>query len=212
MRPLVFATRNRGKLFELRALLVDRGLEVIDLDEVGRRQGRVPPDTVEDAPTFAGNATKKAREVAAATGWPALADDSGLEVDALGGAPGVYSARYAGGHGDDGANNAKLLAALAAVAPPQRTAQFRCVLALADPAGLLGSRVITAEGIVRGTILDAPRGIGGFGYDPLFLCPELGQTFAEAGVAAKSQVSHRGRAMAALLPELTAYLGPADAG
>ncbi|MBK9032630.1 MAG: RdgB/HAM1 family non-canonical purine NTP pyrophosphatase [Myxococcales bacterium] len=206
MRPLVVATRNRGKLYELRAMFDGLGVEVIDLAEAATRLGYELPDTIEDAPTFVGNAEKKAREVAAATGWPALADDSGLEVDALGGAPGVYSARYAGGHGDDDANNAKLLAALAGVPPERRTAQFRCALVVADPAGVLADGVMTAEGTVRGVILDAPRGAGGFGYDPLFFCPELDQTFAEAGVGPKGHVSHRARALATLLPSLRAYL------
>jgi XTP/dITP diphosphohydrolase len=206
MRPLVFATRNRGKLFELRVLFEGTDLEVVDLAEATARLGTELPDTVEDAPTFAGNAAKKAREVAAATGWPALADDSGLEVDALGGAPGVWSARYAGSHGDDDANNAKLLAALDGVPADKRTAQFRCALAVADPAGPLGDETMTAEGVVRGVILDAPRGDGGFGYDPLFFSPELGATFAEAGVGPKGEVSHRARALAGLLPGLRAYL------
>lgn len=192
----MFATRNRGKLVELRALLP--GIEVRSLDDVH------VPEVVEDADTFAGNAIKKAREVSAATGLPALADDSGLEVDALGGAPGVLSARYAGGGHDDAANNAKLLAALAGVA--DRTARFRAVLALADAGGPLGAAAITAEGTCEGVILDAPRGSGGFGYDPLFYCPELGQTFAEAGVGTKSHLSHRARAMQAIKPRLLAYL------
>ena len=209
MRPLVFATRNHGKLVELRALLVGAPCDVIDVAEAAARLGYELPDTVEDAPTFAGNAAKKAREVALATGWPALADDSGLEVDALGGAPGVYSARYAGRHGDDAANNAKLLAALAGVEPAQRTAQFRSALAFADPAGSLGADLLTSEGVVRGTLLEAPRGDGGFGYDPLFFSPELGQTFAEAGLGPKGQVSHRARAMAALAPLLEVYLAVA---
>jgi XTP/dITP diphosphohydrolase len=225
-RPLVFATRNRGKLAELRALVP--GVDVLSIDEAEARLGRAIPEVVEDADTFAGNAIKKAREVAAATGLPALADDSGLEVDALAGAPGVYSARYAGpdaggaahergpagpsygGSGfavaGDAANNARLLAALAGVPPERRTARFRCVLALADPAGPLGDGVITAEGIAEGVVLDAPRGTGGFGYDPLFLFPPLGQTFAELGVGTKNGLSHRARAMAALAPQLTAYL------
>ena len=206
MRPLVVATRNRGKLYELRAMFAATDLEVIDVAEAEVRLGVTIPDTVEDAPTFVGNAGKKAREVAGATGWPALADDSGLEVDALGGAPGVYSARYAGGHGDTAANNAKLLAALVGVPPERRTAQFRCVLAVADPAGLLGGELMTAEGVVRGTLLEAPRGTGGFGYDPLFFSPELGLTFAEADRDAKAAVSHRGRALASLLPHLQTYL------
>ena len=192
---LVAATRNRGKLVELRELLP--GVEIIAADELG------VPDVVEDADTFAGNAAKKAREVSAATGLPALADDSGLEVDALDGAPGVLSARYAGGH-DDAANNAKLLAALAGAT--NRSARFRAVLALADVRGSLGDRVITADGTCEGVILDAPRGTGGFGYDPVFYCPELGQTFAEAGVGSKSELSHRARAMRAIRPQLLDYL------
>jgi XTP/dITP diphosphohydrolase len=197
-RPLVFATRNRGKLVELRELLP--GIEVRSLDDIH------VPDVVEDADTFAGNAAKKAREVSQATGLPALADDSGLEVDALGGAPGVYSARYAGEGHDDVANNAKLLAALAGVPSEKRTARFRAVLALADVTGPLGGEVVTADGACEGVILDAPRGTGGFGYDPLFFAPELGMTFAEAGVGPKSDLSHRARAMKAIRERLLAYL------
>jgi len=210
-RPLVFATRNRGKLVELRALLP--GIEVRSLDDIH------VPDVVEDADTFAGNAAKKAREVSQATGLPALADDSGLEVDALGGAPGVYSARYAGEGPKmerggvpptreevDAANNKKLLAALAGVPSEKRTARFRAVLALADVTGPLGTEVITADGACEGTILEAPRGTGGFGYDPLFFAPELGMTFAEAGVGPKSDLSHRARAMKAIRDRLLAYL------
>jgi XTP/dITP diphosphohydrolase len=206
MRPLVFATRNGGKLVELRELLP--GCAVISIDEAAHRLGRAIPEVVEDADTFAGNAAKKAREVSEATGLPALADDSGLEVDALGGAPGVYSARYAGvsGHAADAANNAKLVAALAGVPPDRRTARFRAALALADVAGPLGSRVLTAEGTCEGVILEVARGAGGFGYDPLFFAPELGQTFAEAGVGTKSELSHRARAMRAMRPQLLAYL------
>lgn len=205
-RPLVFATRNRGKLVELIELLAGAPVEVLTIAEAAARLGRELDDTVEDADTFVGNAAKKAREVAAATGWPALADDSGLEVDALGGAPGVYSARWAGAHGHDGANNDKLLAELAGVPPARRTARFRSALVLADPTGPLGDELLVGEGTVEGLVLDAPRGTGGFGYDPLFFCPELGMTFAEAGVGPKGQVSHRARAMAALAPRLTAYL------
>jgi XTP/dITP diphosphohydrolase len=203
VRPLVFATRNSGKLVELRDLLP--GIAVLSVDEAAARVGREIREVVEDADTFAGNASKKAREVSELTGLPALADDSGLEVDALGGEPGVLSARYAGGH-DDAANNAKLLAALADVAADRRTARFRAVLALADVRGPLGDRVITADGACEGIILDAPRGTGGFGYDPLFFSPELGQTFAEAGVGTKSELSHRARAMRAMRPQLLAYL------
>jgi XTP/dITP diphosphohydrolase len=202
-RPLVFATRNAGKLVELRQLLPE--LDVLGVDEAAARLGRTIPEVVEDADTFAGNAAKKAREVSAATGFPALADDSGLEVDALDGAPGVWSARYAGTAGD-AANNAKLLVALRDVPPERRTARFRAVLALADVAGPLDDAVITAEGVCEGVVLDAPRGTGGFGYDPLFLVPELGQTFAELGVGPKGERSHRARAMQAMRPQLLAYL------
>jgi XTP/dITP diphosphohydrolase len=198
----VFATRNRGKLVELRELLA--GFDVLSVDEAAARLGRAIPDVLEDADTFVGNASKKAREVSQITKLPALADDSGLEVDALGGAPGVHSARYAGAGHDDAANNAKLLAALAGVA--NRTARFRASLALADITGALGDRVITSDGTCEGTILDAPRGTGGFGYDPLFFAPELGMTFAEAGVGSKGQLSHRARAMQAIKPQLVAYL------
>jgi XTP/dITP diphosphohydrolase len=201
-RPLVFATRNRGKLVELRELLAD--FDVLSVDEAAARIGRTIPDVIEDADTFVGNATKKAREISAATGLPALADDSGLEVDALDGAPGVYSARYAGEPHSDSANNTKLLAALAGVA--KRTARFRAVLALADTSGPLGAEIITADGTCEGTILTAPRGTGGFGYDPLFFAPELGMTFAEAGLGSKSELSHRARAMRAIKPKLVAYL------
>ena len=199
-RPMVFATRNKGKLVELRELLA--GIDVIAIDDIGRDI----PDVIEDAETFVGNASKKAREVSLATGLPALADDSGLEVDALDGAPGVYSARYAGEPHSDSANNTKLLAALHGVAPAQRTARFRAVLALADVAGPLGTEIVTADGACEGMILTAPRGTGGFGYDPLFFAPELDMTFAEAGLGSKSQLSHRARAMRAIKPKLVAYL------
>ena len=201
--PLVFATRNQGKLVELRQLLPD--LEVIELDTASGRPGRDIAEVIEDADTFAGNATKKAREISAATGLPALADDSGLEVDALDGAPGVYSARYAG-HGDDAANNTKLLAALTGVPAARRTARFRATLALADVTGPLGDQTILADGVCEGVILESARGTGGFGYDPLFLFPALGQTFAELGVGTKSDLSHRARAMRELRPRLIAYL------
>jgi XTP/dITP diphosphohydrolase len=201
-RPLVFATRNQGKLVELRDLLA--GTAVLSIDEAAQRVGRELPDVIEDADTFVGNASKKAREISQLTGLPALADDSGLEVDALDGAPGVYSARYAGEPHSDSANNTKLLAALHGVA--NRTARFRAVLALADPTGPLGDEILTSAGTCEGTILTAARGTGGFGYDPLFFSPELGMTFAEAGVGPKSDLSHRARAMRELKPRLLAYL------
>jgi XTP/dITP diphosphohydrolase len=205
-RPLVFATRNRGKLVELRALLAGTLTEVLSIDEAEARLGVTIPEVVEDADTFAGNAAKKAREVSAATGLPALADDSGLEVDALDGAPGVWSARYAGEGAGDAANNAKLLVALTGVPASRRTARFRACLALADVRGPLGDEVVTADGACEGVILEEPRGTGGFGYDPLFFAPELGQTFAEAGVGPKGHLSHRARAMRAIAPRLLDYL------
>jgi XTP/dITP diphosphohydrolase len=203
-RPLVFATRNKGKLVELRELLP--GIDVLSIDEAANKLGITIPDVIEDADTFVGNASKKAREVSAATKLPALADDSGLEVDALDGAPGVFSARYAGEPHDDKRNNDKLLATLAGIPADKRTARFRAVLALADIAGPLGGEVITADGACEGVILTAPRGTGGFGYDPLFFSPELGMTFAEAGVGTKSELSHRSRAMRAIKPRLLEYL------
>jgi len=206
MSRLVFATRNRGKIVELRELLAELPLEVLSLDDVH------VPEVVEDGDTFAANAIKKAREVSAATGLPALADDSGLEVDALGGAPGVYSARYAGDDATDDANNDKLLAALAGVPEARRTARFRSVLALADVGGRLGDRVITSDGTCEGRVLDHRRGTGGFGYDPLFWAPELGATFAELGVGSKNDLSHRARAMRAMKPRLIDYFRLAKPG
>jgi XTP/dITP diphosphohydrolase len=198
---LVFATKNAGKLAELRALCADLDVEVLSAIDLAT------PEVDEDGDGLAANAIKKAREVSRATGLPALADDSGLEVDALGGAPGVYSARYAGvdGVGADAANNARLLEALAGVPPARRTARFRAVLALADVDGRLGDEAWTAEGVCEGVVLEAPRGTGGFGYDPLFLVPELGLTFAELGVGTKNDRSHRARAMAAMRPRLAGY-------
>jgi XTP/dITP diphosphohydrolase len=192
-RTLIFATRNRGKLAELTSLVAPLGLSVVsvaDRPEV--------PDVEEDGNTFEANATKKARLVAEATGLPSLADDSGLVVDALNGEPGVRSARYAGHRADDRANNARLLAALEGVPSASRAAHFVCVMALADPHGALGQAVRITRGQCAGQILEAPRGAGGFGYDPLFLVPELGQTFAELAPEQKNEISHRARAMAAM--------------
>jgi XTP/dITP diphosphohydrolase len=201
---VVFATRNRKKVGELRVALAARGssLEVVALDEIAPDA----PEVVEDAPTFAGNAEKKARAAHALTGLAAVADDSGLEVDALGGAPGVFSARYAGAGHDDEANNAKLLRELAAVAGEdlaRRTARFRCALAYVGTDGAL----IEADGTVEGRIALAARGAGGFGYDPLFLVEDGeggggGRTMAELSPEEKTRISHRGRAVARLLAEL----------
>ena len=200
--PLVLGTRNRKKGIELAELLAPpweanprlARLEVVALDahpEV--------PDVVEDGDTFAANARKKASEVARALGRWALADDSGLAVDALGGAPGVYSARYAGEPSDDAANNRKLVEALDAVPDEARGAAFLCHLALADPTGEVR---LEASGVCRGRIIRELRGLGGFGYDPLFQIREYHKTFAELGTMAKHQLSHRARAFATLRPGL----------
>lgn len=204
---LVFASRNRGKVVELRELLAGLPIEVRAVDDVAPEM----PDVVEDGDTFEANAIKKARAVSLATGLPALADDSGLEIDALDGAPGVHSARFSGSHGDDEQNNDKVLALLDGVPDERRTGRFRSVLALADTGGSLGDHVIVAEGACEGRILHERRGTGGFGYDPLFYVPELGATFAELGLGTKNDRSHRARAMQALKPRLIAYFQLANA-
>lgn len=196
---LVIATSNRGKLAEIRGILEEAGLK-LRLRALDEFPGITMPP--EDGETFLENARRKALAVARQAGRPALADDSGLCVDALGGRPGVRSARFAGEGAGDAANNARLLAELAGVPAERRGAEFRCAVVLALPDG----RWTAAEGSVRGRILEEPRGTGGFGYDPLFLAEELGMTFAEAAPEAKSQVSHRGRALRALLPRLRSWL------
>jgi XTP/dITP diphosphohydrolase len=199
-RPvLVVATGNRGKLAEIRAKLADLAIEVRSLADY-------PPVAAPDEPelTFEGNARIKARYYAAHTGAWVLADDSGLEVDALGGAPGVHSAYYAGTHGEDEANNAKLLRELEAVPDAERSARFRCALCLAG-AGLPGGERVF-HGVVEGRILRAPQGRGGFGYDPLFYHPDVGGTTAEIPLATKNTLSHRGRALDALRAHLAAVL------
>jgi XTP/dITP diphosphohydrolase len=194
---LVVATRNEGKLVELRALLAPLGYALSSLSELG-----VEGDVVEDAPTFRGNAEKKARAALVATSLPALADDSGLEVDALGGAPGVLSARYAGTGHDDRANNARLLRELADIPDARRTARFRCALCLLAPDG----NKIFVDGVCEGRIARAPRGEHGFGYDPLFFVEDGDfdgrRTMAELTLAEKNRVSHRARALAALSQQL----------
>lgn len=192
---LVLASGNAGKLEELRGILGDGGrlrLHAQSAFGIG--------DVAETGLTFIENALLKARHAARASGLPALGDDSGLCVDALGGAPGLYSARYAGTHGDSAANIAKLLHALEGVADAARTAQFVCVLALLRHAD--DPRPIVVEGHWEGRILDAPRGTQGFGYDPVFLDPRHGCSAAELAPALKNASSHRGRALAALKARL----------
>ncbi len=191
---LVIASGNRGKLAEFADLLGDSGIE-------GIAQGGLGVDDVEETGlTFVENALLKARHAARVTGLPALADDSGLCVDALGGAPGLYSARYAGGHGDAEANIHKLLDALREVPDDRRGAHFHATIVLLrhaeDPEPLI------AEGRWHGRILRAPRGVGGFGYDPVFLDPGRGRSAAELDPALKHRISHRGLALAALRGKL----------
>ena len=201
MRLLV-ASGNAGKVRELRRLLSPlAGVELIGLADVAPL-----PEVVEDAETFEGNAAKKARQTALASGLPTLADDSGLEVDALGGAPGVRSARYAGQHGDDEANNDRLLAELAGVPDEARTARFRCALAFADPAGPLGDEVLVVHGVVEGHITRARRGAHGFGYDPLFQLAGDARTTAELSPEEKNAVSHRADAARKMRVRLRDYL------
>lgn len=199
-RALVVATGNRGKLAEFRTFLEPMGIEVLGLDAFPG----LPP-VVEDGATFAENARKKARAVAAFTGLPALADDSGLEVDALGGRPGVYSARFAGEGASDGANNEKLLGELAGVPAGRRQARYRAAVVIVVPGGAGGAELVEAS--CEGEILEAPRGNGGFGYDPLFLVPELGKTFAELSLEERARVSHRFKALRALAPVLEQLFG-----
>jgi XTP/dITP diphosphohydrolase len=187
---LVVATRNRGKSAEIRKFLADFSIEIKDLNDFGPL-----PEIKEDGDSFEENAYKKASFIARILGLPALADDSGLEVRALGGKPGVHSARYAGPDATDAANNAKLLAAMEGIT--DRQARFCCVLSLAVPTGA----ALTYEAACEGIILEAPRGENGFGYDPLFLHPPTGKTFAEMTLEEKAEVSHRGQAMQELKSE-----------
>jgi XTP/dITP diphosphohydrolase len=210
---LVVATRNRGKLDELRALLAGLGVQVLSVEDVAKREITV----VEDGETFEANAKKKALTVAGATMMLTLADDSGLEVDALGGAPGVRSARFAGERATDAENNAALLAALDTLdADPDGTrasgsykARFRCVLALVDPFVRDGEPVVV-EGVCEGMITRTPRGSGGFGYDPLFLVDGTDKTMAELDEDQKNRISHRGRAFERLRLVLEKVLAERD--
>lgn len=219
-RTILIATRNPGKRREMVAVLCEDNADSLlsrvnwlGVDDVAADL----PDPPENEPTFAANAAFKARYWSRATGLWTLADDSGLEVDALGGAPGVWSARFslldessppdraADRREIDAANNRKLIAALAGVPESGRTARFRCALAL-----VAGDRVLaTAEGAIEGRIIDRPRGSGGFGYDPHFLVPELNRTTAELALSEKNGISHRGRALRLMRRRLIELLGAA---
>jgi XTP/dITP diphosphohydrolase len=197
---LLLATTSQKKLIELRSIFAGLPLTLITLREAG-----VDMDVEETGETFRDNAVLKAEQYARATGLPSLADDSGLEIDALGGEPGVRSARYAGPDATDADRIALVLSKLSAgrdLPPARRTARFRCVMALAEPQGLID----TVDGACEGLIADAPRGSNGFGYDPIFLLPELGRTMAELSAAEKDALSHRGRAGRAARPLLVRRL------
>jgi len=197
---IILATRNPGKLAELRRILAAAGVSaaVTDLDDVPGM-----PEVAETGRTFAENALLKARAVAAFTGLPAVADDSGLCVDVLNGMPGVLSARWSGPHGDDEANLRLLLGQLADVPTGERGAQFVCVAALVLPSG--GEHL--AEGTVRGRLTRSPRGGNGFGYDPIFVPDGFELTTAQMSAGEKDRISHRGKALRALAPVIARELG-----
>ena len=188
---LLVATTNQGKLLELKQLLSSLDVEVLGLDQLDH-----PPGVKEDGATFKDNAMKKALTLARFSGFLTLADDSGLCVDVLDGAPGILSARYGGENADDKANNTRLINELRQISLTRRRAHFHCCIALAWPDG----RCNTVEGRVDGLIIDEERGTNGFGYDPLFLVPEYGKTMAELPAGMKNRISHRGRALQQLLP------------
>jgi XTP/dITP diphosphohydrolase len=197
VKDIVVATENPGKLREIKDALQGMGVEIVSLRDLSPM-----PSIEEDGKTFQENALKKARVVAQRSGRLTIADDSGLEVDCIQGNPGVRSARFAGEGASDAENNLKLLRLLAGVPVSQRGATFRCVIAVVSPQG----KEAWVEGACRGVIADTVRGRRGFGYDPLFLLPELGKTLAELPLETKNRVSHRGRALAALKEALSDFL------
>lgn len=188
---LVIATTNKNKVREFRDILKDLDIDILSLDDFGPI-----PTVIEDGDTFDANAYKKAHHTAKVLGLPAIADDSGLVVEALNGAPGVYSARYAGNNATDEDNCTKLLSELQGV--ENRKAYFECVLSIAVPSG----PALTYEGRCHGTILEEKRGDNGFGYDPVFYFEDLGKTFAEVPLEEKNKVSHRGKALAEVKREV----------
>jgi len=194
---VLIATTNPGKVREVRDILAGLPLRLTTLTDHA-----AVPEPIEDADSFEGNARLKVLYYAGLFGGWTLADDSGLEVDALGGAPGVHSSRYAGPAGDSAANNIKLVQALATVPEDERTARFRCVVALGRPAEILAA----TSGVVEGRIIREARGTGGFGYDPLFFIPAQGSTAAELSPELKNRISHRGQAFRAMIPALIRHL------
>jgi XTP/dITP diphosphohydrolase len=196
LRRVVVATGNPGKIREIEQILGEMDIATVPMSDLGD-----PPDVVEDGLTFEANARKKATKIAAWSGLPSLADDSGLEVDALGGAPGVWSARFAGDQATDAENLSLLLERLKTVAPDKRTARFQCVIVLALPDG----GELVARGDCEGRIANEREGVGGFGYDPVFVESQAGQTFGVLPPDYKNRVSHRAKALAsfaAQLPEI----------
>jgi XTP/dITP diphosphohydrolase len=196
---LVVASRNRKKTVEIRDLLAPYGIEVVGISEIAG-----VPDVVEDGQTFAENAAKKASQTARTLSLWTLGEDSGLEVAALAGAPGIYSARFSGPNATDESNNAKLLSELSAVPDERRNARYVCNAALAAPSGEIRLHV---EAYCHGRITREPRGTNGFGYDPYFLIPEYHRTFGELSPAVKRHLSHRARAFERLIPQLVRLLG-----
>ena len=196
---VVVASRNRHKLREIGVLLADSGLawDLVSVDEVAPKCA-----LTEDETSFEGNALSKARQAAAATGLPTLADDSGIEVDALAGAPGVYSARWSGEPCGDARNNQKMLRELAGVPTEKRTARYRCAAAFVDPARGLE---LVRMGACEGRLLESPQGEGGFGYDPLFFIESLGRTMAEIPLEEKNRLSHRAAAFRELARALSEF-------
>lgn len=199
---LLLATRNQGKIIEFRRIL--EALAPGEIDLLGLEQFPDLHDVIESGKTFADNALLKAREMSEATGLPAIADDSGLCVDALNGDPGIFSARWAGEHGDDQANVAKVLHQLSETPDELRGAHFICVATLYLPDG----RVITEEGRFYGSILRSPVGDNGFGYDPIFAPAGMNISSAQMSAAAKDAASHRGQALRAIAPKILAALTP----
>ena len=196
-RKLILATRNKGKLKEIQVLLSDLDIDIMSLDEAENA-----PHVVEDGKTFMENAFKKAKVIAEATGIMALADDSGLEVDALDGAPGVYSARYSGENASDVSNNEKLLADLEGVSSGKRDAHFSCVIIVYHPSG----QWISTEARCEGEITKKFIGDQGFGYDPVFYIPSIKRTMAQLSSEEKNSLSHRGKALRKLKSELPGFL------
>lgn len=198
MTKIIFATKNKGKIKEINAIMSDMNIEVISMEEAG-----INVDVVEDGETFQENAIKKAREIMEISGFITMADDSGLEIDYLDKAPGVYSARYMGEDTPYDIKNSKILDIMKDVPEEKRTARFVSVIATAIP----GGKIITTKGTIEGIIGHEIKGENGFGYDPIFFVPEYGMTTAEMAPEQKNSISHRGKALRLMKDELKKELG-----